>query len=64
MNRLAQTPEGQVRTTALLDGYNRKTKTDVSMAGGVDLERDTTVLVQLCKPAPKESLWSRINAKL
>jgi hypothetical protein len=47
-----------------LDGYNRKTKTDVSMAGQVDLERDTMVLVELCKPAPKESLWSRIKAKL
>jgi len=45
-----------------LDGYNRKE--NVVDAGQVDLERDMAVLVQECKPAPKESLWKRIKAKL
>jgi hypothetical protein len=45
-----------------LDGYNRKA--DVSASGEVDLERDTAVLVQECKPTPKESLWKRIKGKL
>jgi hypothetical protein len=45
-----------------LDGYNRKE--NVMDAGQVDLERDTAVLVQACKPAPKESLWKKIKDKL
>lgn len=47
-----------------LDGYNRKTGTDVAAAGEVDLERDMAVLVQECKPAPKASLWERLKGKL
>ena len=45
-----------------LDGFSRKE--NVAAAGEVDLERDMAVLVQECKPAPKESLWKRIKAKL
>ena len=45
-----------------LDGYSRKE--NVAASGEVDLERDTAVLVQECKPAPKESLWKRIKSKL
>jgi hypothetical protein len=45
-----------------LDGYNRGE--NVAAGGQVDLERDMAVLVQECKPAPKESLWKRIKAKL
>jgi hypothetical protein len=46
-----------------LHGYNRKTKTDVEAAGEVDLETDTAVLIQACKPTPKAPLWDRIKEK-
>ena len=45
-----------------LDGYNRKGTVDAS--GEVDLERDMAVLVEVCKPTPKASLWERIKTKL
>jgi hypothetical protein len=44
-----------------LDGYNRKGD---EAAGEVDLERDMAVLVEVCKPTPKASLWERIKTKL
>jgi len=53
----------QPEVAYFLDGYSRKNKTDVAMAGQVDLERDTAVFVELCKPAPKESLWAKIKSK-
>jgi hypothetical protein len=53
----------QPEVAYFLDGYSRKNKTDVATAGEVDLERDTAVFVELCKPAPKESLWQKIKAK-
>jgi len=46
-----------------LAGYNRKTKTEVEAAGEVDLETDTAVLVEACKPTPKAPLWDRIKDK-
>lgn len=46
-----------------LDGYNRKTKTEVEAAGEVDLERDVAVLVESCKPTPKAPLWQRVKEK-
>ncbi len=46
-----------------LAGYNSKTKTDVNAAGEVDLETDTAVLIQACKPTPKAPLWDRIKSK-
>jgi hypothetical protein len=46
-----------------LQGYNRKTKTEMDAAGEVDLERDTAVLIEACKPTPKASLWERIKEK-
>ena len=54
----------QPEVAYFLDGYSRKGKTDVAMAGEVDLERDTAVFVEICKPAPKESLWAKIKSKL
>jgi hypothetical protein len=46
-----------------LAGYNSKTKTNVKEAGQVDLETDTAVLIQECKPTPKANLWDRIKKK-
>ena len=46
-----------------LAGYNAKTKTEVAAAGEVDLETDTAVLIEACKPTPKASLWERIKEK-
>ncbi|HEX5065845.1 MAG TPA: HdeA/HdeB family chaperone, partial [Myxococcota bacterium] len=46
-----------------LAGYNAAAKTDVATAGEVDLETDTAVLIQECKPAPKASLWEKIKKK-
>jgi hypothetical protein len=53
----------QPEVAYFLDGYSRKNKTDVAIAGEVDLERDTAVFVEICKPAPKESLWAKIKSK-
>ena len=53
--------EDQPEVAYFLAGYNRATKTEVDAAGEVDLERDVAVLVQDCKPTPKESLWSKIK---
>ncbi len=47
-----------------LDGYNRKTNTEVEASGEVDLERDIAVLVEVCKPTPKAPLWERIKSQL
>ena len=46
-----------------LAGYNAAKKTDVAASGEVDLETDTAVLLQECKPAPKASLWEKIKKK-
>jgi hypothetical protein len=53
--------EDQPEVAYFLAGYNRATKTEVGAAGEVDLERDVAVLVEDCKPTPKESLWSKIK---
>jgi len=53
----------QPEVAYFLDGYSRKGKTNVALAGEVDLERDTAVFVEICKPAPKESLWAKIKSK-
>lgn len=53
----------QPEVAYFLDGYSRKDKTDVAVAGEIDLERDTAVFVELCKPTPKESLWAKIKSK-
>jgi putative ABC transport system substrate-binding protein len=44
-----------------LDGYDRKTGTEVEEAGEVDLERDVAVLVEMCRPTPKASFWKRMR---
>lgn len=46
-----------------LAGYNAAKKTDVAASGEVELETDTAVLLQECKPAPKASLWEKIKKK-
>jgi hypothetical protein len=53
----------QPEVSYFLDGYSRKDKTDVAVAGEIDLERDTAVFVEICKPAPKESLWAKVKSK-
>jgi hypothetical protein len=45
-----------------LDGYNRATHTRTDVAGEVDLEHDYAAFVQVCKQAPKESVWQKIKA--
>jgi len=45
-----------------LDGYDRAKRTQTDVAGEVDLEQDYAVFVQVCKQAPKESLWEKIKA--
>ena len=45
-----------------LDGYNRATHTKTDVAGEVDLEKDYDSFVQVCKQAPKESVWQKIKA--
>jgi hypothetical protein len=46
-----------------LDGYDRATRTQADVAGEVDLEQDYAAFVQVCKQAPKESLWKKIKAR-
>lgn len=58
---LALGTDDQPEAAYFLAGYNRAAKTQVDAVGEVDLERDVAVLVQECKPAPKESLWARIK---
>ena len=45
-----------------LDGYDRARRTQTVVAGEVDLEQDYRTFVQVCKQAPKESLWEKIKA--
>ena len=46
-----------------LAGYNAASKTDVAAAGELDLETDTAVLLEECKPTPKASVWEKIKKK-
>ena len=46
-----------------LDGYDRATHTQDQVAGEIDLEHDYAAFVQVCKQAPKESLWQKIKAR-
>jgi len=46
-----------------LDGYDRATHTQDQVAGEIDLEHDYAAFVQVCKQAPKESLWEKIKAR-
>jgi len=46
-----------------LDGYDRAKRTQTDVAGEVDLEQDYRTFVQVCKQAPKESLWEKIKAQ-
>jgi hypothetical protein len=45
-----------------LEGYDRAKRTQTDVAGEVDLEQDYQVFLQVCKQAPKESLWDKIKA--
>ncbi len=60
---LALSSDVQPEVAYWLDGYNRKTGTEVEAAGEVDLERDVAVLVESCKPTPKAPLWQRVKEK-
>jgi len=46
-----------------LDGYDAATNTEVKELGTVDYERDVNVVVEVCKQAPKESLFEKIKSK-
>jgi len=46
-----------------LAGYDRATHTKDQVAGEIDLEQDYAAFVQVCKQAPKESLWDKIKAR-
>lgn len=46
-----------------LDGYDRATRTQTDVAGEVDLEKDYAAFVEVCKQAPKQSLWEKIKAR-
>jgi len=48
----AQTPEGQTRITAFLDGYSKRGK-KVEEIGDVDVQRQLDVLVVSCAESPK-----------
>jgi acid stress chaperone HdeA len=43
------------------DGYNKATKVKEGVAEEVDLERDTAIIYEECKQAPKESVWAKIK---
>ena len=60
---LALDSDVQPEVAYWLAGYDAASKTDVDDSGEVDLETDTAVLVQECKPAPKASLWEKIKKK-
>jgi acid stress chaperone HdeA len=42
-------------------GYNRGSKVKEDVSGEVDLEKDTAVVYQECKQAPKESFWAKVK---
>lgn len=46
-----------------LAGYDAARNKAVAASGEVDLETDTAVLIEECKPTPKASLWERIQKK-
>jgi len=46
-----------------LDGYDRASRTQTDSAGEIDLEQDYAAFVQVCKQAPKESVWSKIKVR-
>jgi len=58
---LALETDVQPEVAYFLAGYNRKQKTEVAAEGEVEIERDVAVLVEECKPTPKESLWAKIK---
>jgi len=58
---LALSKDVQPEAAYYLAGYDRASKTEVGAAGEVDLEVDTAVLVESCKPTPKAPLWETIK---
>ena len=60
---LALDSDVQPEVAYWLAGYNAAKHKEVAAAGEVDLETDTAVLVQECKPAPKTPLWEKIKKK-
>lgn len=57
---LSATQQGEV--AYWIDGYNRAKRVDAAAVDEVDFERDTAVIVQVCKDAPKESLWAKVKS--
>ena len=56
----AQTPEGQSRITAYLDGYSKRGK-KVEDIGDVDVQRQLDVLVVSCVQNPKVTFWDKVK---
>ena len=59
----AQTPEGQKRITAYLDGYSKRGKNVVDV-GDVDVQRELNVLVVSCVETPKANFWDWVKMHL
>jgi len=57
---LSASEQGEV--TYFIEGYNRAKHVESAAVDQVDLERDTAVIVQVCKDAPKESLWAKMKS--
>ncbi|MDX2168616.1 MAG: HdeA/HdeB family chaperone [Deltaproteobacteria bacterium] len=57
---LSEDEQGEV--AYWIDGYNRAKRVDAAAVQQVDFERDTAVIVQVCKDAPKESLWAKMKS--
>ncbi len=55
-------PDVQQELFAYSDGYDRGTRTQTDVAGEIDVEQDYLTFVQVCKQAPKESLWAKLKA--
>src|SRR4030095_9707769 len=51
---LALGSDVQPEAAYFLAGYDRASKTEIGAGGEVDMETDVAVLVQECKPTPKE----------
>jgi hypothetical protein len=56
--------DNQAEVAYWLEGYNRKAGATVEGEASIDVEHDTAVLVEECKPTPKGSVWERIKGKL
>lgn len=59
----AQTPEGQTRIAAFLDGYSKRGTKEDALAD-VEVDRVLDTLVVSCKQDPKATLWDKLKAHM